>query len=631
MARLFQAGWELNATTSQAEFETFTNATIVTSPVHGGGAYAMRCNTSASSAFVRQSVYTTDTAADGYIRFYYRVAAYPSVDSDIVRFVSAGPTTLARIRITSTGTLKLLDANPTQIGSASSALSLNTWYRIEMRMNGTAGTGTIEAKIDGAAAFASGTGSTGSWSQFTLGHPTTGTQDGYFDDFAINDASGSDQNSYPGPSDGLIVLRPNADTATVQWTTQSGTDHYAMVDDPASSGLDGDATYVSSNTANQIDMYEVDAWTPGAIQSAVVAARGSVKNQTATDATTAARLRIAKAAGGTVSESANIIPNSTSYRSTHPGVANLNGLILYKDPDGADWTSTTLGTANVGVKLITAGTNAIRFSAVWMSVDYLLSTTTPIAASDTGTGTDTAAVNRIIADTGTATESVSFKITLTDTGAGTDTAVANGPRLFTETGHGLDSATVTINFGEAVKANTVYETFANGLPPDWFVTDGTVTDSAGIIDMPTVVGVPNVITYNRAIDLTNSYIPMRAAPDTSADSFFAYRLTTDSLNYIEFYITYNGSSYDITFRIVTAGFASDTVARFDQAQDAWWRFRESGGFVYWDTSPNGGTWNNRKVATHSMLVSAMHLSIMNGANESGLYGVGGFGDGIYGE
>lgn len=57
-------------------------------------------------------------------------------------------------------------------------------------------------------------------------------------------------------------------------------------------------------------------------------------------------------------------------------------------------------------------------------------------------------------------------------------------------------------------------------------------------------------------------------------------------------ILYSGGN--IAFREVVGGVTSDTSATYNSTNDRWWRIRESGGTVYWETSANGTSWTTRR-------------------------------------
>lgn len=141
----------------------------------------------------------------------------------IVQAFAFGTTsTRPQILLRSDGTLELY-ANNTLIGSASSAISTNTFVTIELAWS--LGTGAIdyaEARLD-RVSFAST--STGSWSDTAAGNvqigilssgvtPSNGDASGvfangdivYVDDIQINDSTGTANNSWPGGTKVLLLL-----------------------------------------------------------------------------------------------------------------------------------------------------------------------------------------------------------------------------------------------------------------------------------------------------------------------------------------------------------------------------------------------------------------------------------------
>lgn len=66
-------------------------------------------------------------------------------------------------------------------------------------------------------------------------------------------------------------------------------------------------------------------------------------------------------------------------------------------------------------------------------------------------------------------------------------------------------------------------------------------------------------------------------------------------------------------RVQKAGTTTDTaLGAYSATADAWWRVRESGGTVYWDTSPDAVTWNNRGSAIHGLDLTAVKVNLQAG-------------------
>ena len=86
----------------------------------------------------------------------------------------------------------------------------------------------------------------------TGGYPDVNNIGADFDDFAINDTTGTRNNGRIGQG-GIIALWPNADTADKDWARSAGSDNYALVN---SVPPDDDATYVTATSVGDRDLYE---------------------------------------------------------------------------------------------------------------------------------------------------------------------------------------------------------------------------------------------------------------------------------------------------------------------------------------------------------------------------------------
>src|SRR3990167_107864 len=211
MARLFSSGFELNDLTSGVEITSSTGAadSIVTTPVRSG-TYSYRVAPGANIGYVLYVFKSVNTADGFFFRFYIYIAGTPANQNDIFQVLQDNGNNKVEIKINTDRTLELWNAEDNaQVGSDSSALSLNTWYRIELKVDCTTISSTaIEGKIDGTS-FASGTINLANGiSTLVFGLVEAATADLFFDDIAINDDSGSFQNSYPGEGS-IIHLRPS--------------------------------------------------------------------------------------------------------------------------------------------------------------------------------------------------------------------------------------------------------------------------------------------------------------------------------------------------------------------------------------------------------------------------------------
>jgi hypothetical protein len=378
MARLWTSGFELQTLTDGVEWTSIASTPTISTAVKRSGAASMRVSSLASGT--RKGHRYQFAAANGngpyFFRFYFRADTLPSAANTVMELLSTAPAMVVRLFLNSDGTLQLGDEDGT-IGSPSAAVATGNFeHRIEIEFNrtGSSGSHVLKARLNGVE-FAAATNralSTGV-AIFRLGGNLSAeaqtTGDWYFDDIAINDSTGGDQNSYPGPGR-VIHLNPNASGDANAWLDTAGSagtaNNYTLVDET----IPDTADFVQSVTLNAEDLYNFSA---SGIQATdrvnLVAVGGRFANDTA-DATTAFKFEIEKAAGGTKSQSSAIVPNSTTYQTNASAAPRNYPLTLYTDPDGAPWAQATLDSLQAGVLLTAAGANKARIAAVWVLVDY---------------------------------------------------------------------------------------------------------------------------------------------------------------------------------------------------------------------------------------------------------------------
>jgi hypothetical protein len=147
------------------------------------------------------------------------------------------------------------------IDSGSTVLYPDIWYVIELHVKKSATVGVVEAKLDGSSAleidFSGNTGAgTVSTIRFWIDVGYVGEiSSAYFDDIALNDTAGGVDNSWCGEGK-IIVMMPNADTATLQLTPSAAVAHYTLVDEVPT---DSDTTYVEGSVINEEDLYGLTA------------------------------------------------------------------------------------------------------------------------------------------------------------------------------------------------------------------------------------------------------------------------------------------------------------------------------------------------------------------------------------
>ncbi len=375
MARVWMSSFELNSRTAEMEFSTFGTGGVVQSTfTHGASRYAWNATTAPNDAFIRQPIYAADVSTVAYQRIWIRIESNPSATASILAFAAAANTARGDIALTTTGTLRLRQNAGTQIGSESAALTVGRWHCVELKNDPTSSPGTITARLDGVQ-FASGLNdATTVWAQVRCGHVTSITASYYLDDWALNDSAGSTNNSYPGMSS-IVHCYPNGPGSANAWlNTASGagsTTDWQLVDDV---GTPDDATTMIRQTTLNVESY-FSIYPNGVgpydtINSVMIGVR--FRNNTAS-ATQAFTVQAKIGAGGSVSASSNIIPNSTTWRTNEINASSTlhkPPLNLELAPDGGAWTPEKLRDLQIGVKATVDSTTEIQVSTLWAYVDY---------------------------------------------------------------------------------------------------------------------------------------------------------------------------------------------------------------------------------------------------------------------
>lgn len=433
MARIWSTGFELQSMTAGASpIEIGTTAgsaaPAISTAVKRSGAASVYMDANANvSYFTKQYAPTGTPITDLYIRFYLRVAARPSTIARIIQLTNASAT-VASIYLNTDGTLEFWDGyNVGQIGSDSSALSNDTWYCIEMKVCENGGGNKMEARIDGTsfASTTSGPTNTGGSYLVYIGFLDTCTGDVYYDDIAINDTTGSFQNSWPNDGE-IIHLRPSAAGDNTEW--DSGT--YASIDEITPN----DATdYIATNdTTNDLFDANIDATPAGleytdSIACVSVGVRVTLSSATSDDPTFV--LRIKAAASGTVEESSAITYDSTLWNTHALAEPRLYNLNLYDLPGSSTvvWTKADLDTAQIGARFTAAdaGNSSVRISTLWLLVDHTANT--PKIETLTDNFDDNSINSYIWSDDG-ATETGGEMSILAATGQGTYNGIASDSR-----------------------------------------------------------------------------------------------------------------------------------------------------------------------------------------------------------
>lgn len=287
MGRLRTIGYESGLTVStnvkpyvQADghshnFNTTRQAVVVRS-----GDFAAKCDTGVSNAFDYHEfdLYSSEQAFDRgyYVRAYFYFTSFPNTTIGILTFATdvdagAADSPQGQVRITSGGVLQLWhrgSAPVQQFGSDSSALSLNTWYQVElyMKIGSGAADDELAARLEGVQ-FASTAGQT--FSNHTIHTVACGWWDSgggaskvlYVDDVALNDDQGASQNSWPGAGK-IVLLKPVSDNAVgTGWVDGDGAGTlFGSVDNspPVGVNVAADGTQIKNLTSTATGNYDAN-------------------------------------------------------------------------------------------------------------------------------------------------------------------------------------------------------------------------------------------------------------------------------------------------------------------------------------------------------------------------------------
>jgi len=376
MSRLFTCGLEEQAVAAWAGSAMWSGSSdaagfsVVNSPVRSG-IRAIEITT--HSANVRgpwKSLSAAVNTGTFFTRFAFRKSTNPNAPNRIFIMTNNGFTTgLVRVDLDSAGQIVV---TPLAGGGtiSSSALSNNTYYVIELKVLLSATVGTVELRIDGV--------SIGSLSSINTLNGTTlqefrfsvTTTSGVFptynyDDIAINDASGSFQNDWPGLGH-IIMSKPGLD-GSITWTPNVGSDNFANVDDLPATAADDDTTYNSSATANDEDRYAITPM-PAEIGTDDIIVLVHVWTRIRGEGTTATRQcrsllwdeSLSQTVGPTTNQN-----DGTAYTNCAVTAGGSQALLY----DAAGKTKANLDNFSIGAEPVTS--HPTRLTAIWANIEWI--------------------------------------------------------------------------------------------------------------------------------------------------------------------------------------------------------------------------------------------------------------------
>ena len=158
------------------------------------------------------------------------------------------------LRLNATGTLSVVRAASTVLGTSSTSLSTDAFYYIEIKATIHDTTGAVEVRVNGVTCLnltgqdTRNAGTTGLIDNFVI----TGTSGTWrLDDFYVCDTSGTKNNDFLGDVR-IDTLLPNADGTYSQFTPSTGTNHSALVDEATPNTTDyNDGATVGNRDSHQ--------------------------------------------------------------------------------------------------------------------------------------------------------------------------------------------------------------------------------------------------------------------------------------------------------------------------------------------------------------------------------------------
>ena len=326
MSIIFVDGCQYNAAVLE-KYATLTNASYSTTTARTGnrsiriGAFISGGNLTKTLA---SSYGSLSVALGGYIT---------SGSGGRVQLLDSAGAIQMTVELASSGTVSVYRGSETGtlLGSGGT-LTFGSWFHIELDVTVHDSTGAVNVYLNGASIISvsgvdtKNTAIAGAKSVKFTG-PSNNNAYFYIDDVVISD-------TFAQIGAGIVqTLYPTGAGATTQWTPSAGA-NYAAVDETTG---DGDTTYVSTSTVNQIDTYTF----------------GDLNANSGTVLAVAVNTVGRADAGGSPQVTAVLRPGSTDRLGT--GVTQTatyaNGQSIWEtNPDGGSWTEAAVNASEAGIK-----------------------------------------------------------------------------------------------------------------------------------------------------------------------------------------------------------------------------------------------------------------------------------------
>lgn len=395
MARIYENGAELNTTTAGIEIDatvgTGTVSVQSTTTNYSRYAYTVSVSSVSFDTYFTGSITSADAAADRYIKFDLRIAAWSYVAEAsppvVMKILDAAGDRNFQLELDpATRAISVLSASDATVFSGP-VLATGTWYTIEIYFQYGLNASTATLRVNGVPIGKGTVGAASSYHATKLAfgifnNPDAGTSTINIDNIIVNDTSGTSQNSWVG-NQALLFFRPisagDAPPAGDHYwaasggTIDSGNDglNYQEVDEITP---DTNTTWIRKSHADvgqfAIDWYDPETIaTTGHITSVMPIECVSVNGQMGGTGTTSRRFTyiFQTASGGTKVSSTGLEANANAWF-----IGDVNDLpskpYLVSYPAGASGASVV--NYQFGLEASMVDAREIRASTVWMGISF---------------------------------------------------------------------------------------------------------------------------------------------------------------------------------------------------------------------------------------------------------------------
>jgi len=256
--------------------------------------------------------------------------------NEIINFFDDS-TAQCEVRIKSDGAIAVYRGSTEIAVSASSLISIDTWFYLEVKIVFNNTTGSVIAKLNGTERINQTSIDTCAGANEYINKIRLYSNDDhvYVDDLYICNISGSDNNDFYGDIS-IVALYPTSDGTYTDFTPSTGSDHYALVDE---SQLVGDTDHNESSTIGHKDSYGMTVFSgTGVIK--VVQICAAVKN------TSTGTMNVQTLCRSGITPADNFGSNF-ALSQTMKGAITIHE----KETDDVAWTAAKVNAAEFGLKV----------------------------------------------------------------------------------------------------------------------------------------------------------------------------------------------------------------------------------------------------------------------------------------